>query len=203
MSDHAEGRPKRGMRSGRLEAFTDGVVAIIITIMVLELKVPQEGTLAALSESVPILLAYILSFINVGLYWNNHHHLLQATDRIDGKVLWSNLFLLFWLSLVPFVIRWLDASGFSPMATASYGVVLGMAAIGYELLARSIIACNGPNSAVGQAIGRDWKGKITLALYAVAVPTAFLARPVAITFYILVLLFWLAPDRRIERALEG
>jgi len=202
MSDHAEARPKRGMQSGRLEAFTDGVVAIIITIMVLELKVPQEGTLEALSDSMPILLAYVLSFINVGLYWNNHHHLMQATQRIDGRVLWANLFLLFWLSLVPFVIRWLDASVFSPMATASYGVVLGMAAVGYELTERSIIACNGRQSAVGRAIGRDWKGKISLALYAVAVPAAFFARPVAIILYIVVLLFWLAPDRRIERELE-
>ncbi|RJG48622.1 DUF1211 domain-containing protein [Sphingobium terrigena] len=189
------------MSSGRLEAFTDGVVAIIITIMVLELKVPRDGSLAALSDSLPILLAYILSFINVGLYWNNHHHLLHATDRIDGKVLWANLFLLFWLSLVPFVIRWLDASGFSAMATASYGVVLAMAAIGYELTERAIIACNGTQSALARAVGSDRKGKITLALYAVAVPAAFFARPVAIALYIIVLLPWLAPDRRIERAL--
>jgi len=202
MSDHAKAQTKRGMRTGRLEAFTDGVVAIIITIMVLELKVPKEGTLQALSGSMPILLAYVLSFINVGLYWNNHHHLMQATQRIDGRVLWANLFLLFWLSIVPFVIRWFDASGFSPMATASYGVVLGMAAIGYELTERSIIACNGRQSAVGRAIGRDWKGKISLALYAVAVPAAFFARPVAIILYVVVLLFWLAPDRRIERELE-
>jgi uncharacterized membrane protein len=189
------------MPSGRLEAFTDGVVAIIITIMVLELKVPRDGSLAALSDSVPILLAYILSFVNVGLYWNNHHHLLHATDRIDGKVLWANLFLLFWLSLVPFVIRWLDASGFSPMATASYGVVLAMAAIGYELTERAIIACNGAQSALARAVGSDRKGKITLALYAIAVPATFFARPVAIALYIIVLLPWLVPDRRIERAL--
>lgn len=201
MSDHGEGRPGRGMSSGRLEAFTDGVVAIIITIMVLELKVPENGTLEALSGSLPILLAYILSFINVGLYWNNHHHLMHATDRIDGRVLWANLFLLFWLSLVPFVIRWLDESGFSPMATASYGFVLGMAAVGYELTERAIIACNGAASAVAKAIGRDWKGKISLALYVVAVPAAFFARPMAMILYIVVLLLWLAPDRRIERAL--
>ncbi|WP_239019134.1 TMEM175 family protein [Sphingobium terrigena] len=197
----SEQRRGGGMSSGRLEAFTDGVVAIIITIMVLELKVPRDGSLAALSDSLPILLAYILSFINVGLYWNNHHHLLHATDRIDGKVLWANLFLLFWLSLVPFVIRWLDASGFSAMATASYGVVLAMAAIGYELTERAIIACNGTQSALARAVGSDRKGKITLALYAVAVPAAFFARPVAIALYIIVLLPWLAPDRRIERAL--
>ncbi|MBG6119835.1 MULTISPECIES: TMEM175 family protein [unclassified Sphingobium] len=197
----SEPRSGGGMSSGRLEAFTDGVVAIIITIMVLELKVPRDGSLAALSDSLPILLAYILSFINVGLYWNNHHHLLHAADRIDGKVLWANLFLLFWLSLVPFVIRWLDASGFSAMATASYGVVLAMAAIGYEMTERAIIACNGAQSALARAVGSDRKGKITLALYAVAVPAAFFARPVAIALYIIVLLPWLAPDRRIERAL--
>lgn len=190
------------MRSGRLEAFTDGVVAIVITIMVLELQVPKDGTLAALSDSAPILLAYVLSFINVGLYWNNHHHLMQATGRIDGRVLWANLFLLFWLSLVPFVIRWLDESGFSAMATAAYGVVLGMAALGYELTELSIIACNGSQSAVAKAIGRDWKGKISLVLYIIAVPTAFLARPVAIVIYVAVLLIWLVPDRRIERALR-
>ncbi|WP_340265899.1 TMEM175 family protein [Sphingobium mellinum] len=189
------------MTSGRLEAFTDGVVAIIITIMVLELKVPRDGTLDALSDSLPILLAYVLSFINVGLYWNNHHHLLHATERIDGKVLWANLFLLFWLSLVPFVIRWLDESGFSPMATAAYGVVLGMAAVGYQLTEGFIIAFNGRQSALARAIGSDWKGKISLALYAVAVPAAFLARPIAILIYVLVLLLWLVPDRRIERAL--
>ncbi|WP_261371078.1 TMEM175 family protein [Sphingobium sp. B2] len=197
----SEQRSGGGMSSGRLEAFTDGVVAIIITIMVLELKVPRDGSLAALSDSLPILLAYILSFINVGLYWNNHHHLLHAADRIDGKVLWANLFLLFWLSLVPFVIRWLDASGFSAMATASYGVVLAMAAIGYEMTERAIIACNGAQSALARAVGSDRKGKVTLALYAVAVPAAFFARPVAIALYIIVLLPWLAPDRRIERAL--
>lgn len=197
----SEQRRGGSMPSGRLEAFTDGVVAIIITIMVLELKVPRDGSLAALSESLPILLAYVLSFVNVGLYWNNHHHLLHATDRIDGKVLWANLFLLFWLSLVPFVIRWLDESGFSAMATASYGVVLGMAAIGYEMTQRAIIACNGAQSALARAVGSDRKGKITLALYAIAVPAAFFARPVAIALYIIVLLPWLVPDRRIERAL--
>ncbi|MET0240697.1 MAG: TMEM175 family protein [Sphingobium sp.] len=190
------------MTSGRLEAFTDGVVAIIITIMVLELKVPRDGSLAALSESVPILLAYVMSFINVGLYWNNHHHLMHAAGRIDGRVLWANLFLLFWLSLVPFVIRWLDASGFAPIATAAYGVVLGMAAIGYDMTERAIIACNGRESALARAVGSDFKGKLSMALYLVAVPAAFFARPVAVGLYIAVLLLWFAPDRRIERALD-
>ncbi len=190
------------MKAGRLEAFTDGVVAIVITIMVLELKVPEGGSLAALAERVPILLAYVLSFVNVGLYWNNHHHLLQATTRIDGRVLWANLFLLFWLSLVPFVIRWLDASAFSPVATAAYGVVLGMAAIGYTLTERAIIACGGHESAVARAVGTDLKGKISLALYALAIPLAFVVQWLAILLYMLVILLWLVPDRRIERTLE-
>lgn len=190
------------MRAGRLEAFTDGVVAIVITIMVLELKVPADGSLAALVERIPILLAYVLSFINVGLYWNNHHHLLQATARIDGRVLWANLFLLFWLSLVPFVIRWLDESAFSAVATASYGVVLGMAAVGYNLTERAIIACGGSESAVARAVGSDLKGKVSMAFYAMAIPLAFVLQPLSILLYVLVILLWLVPDRRIERALE-
>jgi uncharacterized membrane protein len=185
-----------------MEAFTDGVVAIIITIMVLELKVPRDGSWAALSESVPVLLAYLMSFVNVGLYWNNHHHLLHATGRIDGKVLWANLFLLFWLSLVPFVIRWLDESGFAPIATASYGVVLGMAAIGYTMTERAIIACNGRNSALARAIGADWKGKGSIVIYLIAVPAAFFARPLALALYLAVVVLWLVPDRRIERMLH-
>lgn len=190
------------MTSGRLEAFTDGVVAIIITIMVLELKVPHDGTLAALSESVPLLLAYVMSFVNVGLYWNNHHHLMHVTDRIDGKVLWANLFLLFWLSLVPFVIRWLDESGFSPVATAAYGVVLGMAAVGYAMTERAIVACNGQDSVLARALGSDRKGKASVALYLIAVPAAFFARPLALALYLAVLALWMVPDRRIERVLR-
>ncbi len=189
------------MRAGRLEAFTDGVVAIVITIMVLELKVPRDGSLAALAESVPILLAYALSFVNVGLYWNNHHHLLQATTRIDGRVLWANLFLLFWLSLVPFVIRWLDGSGFAPVATAAYGVVLGMAAVGYHLTQRALIACGGRNSALARAVGTDAKGKVSVLLYVLAIPLAFILQWLAILLYVLVILLWLVPDRRIERIL--
>ncbi len=191
------------MKTGRMEAFTDGVLAIVITIMVLELKVPVDGSLAALAERVPILLAYVLSFINVGLYWNNHHHLLQATTRSDGRVLWANLFLLFWLSLVPFVIRWLDDSSFSPVATAAYGVVLGMAAVGYSLTEHAIIACGGRESAVARAVGADLKGKISIAIYAVAIPAAFILQWLSILLYVLVILLWLVPDRRIERTLEG
>jgi len=192
----------RKMDSGRLEAFTDGVMAIIITIMVLELKVPENGELSAFYASAPILLAYSLSFVNVGLYWNNHHHLFHAVDKIDGNVLWANLFLLFWLSLVPFVIRWLDQSGFSDGATAAYGVVLGMAAVAYELVERAIIARNGTNSAVARAIGSDRKGRISIALYTSAVPLAFFSRWTAILLYLVVIALWLIPDRRILREVE-
>jgi uncharacterized membrane protein len=188
--------------SNRLEAFTDGVIAIIITIMVLELKVPDSGSLAALSESAPILLAYTVSFVNVGLYWNNHHHLLKATEKVDGKVLWANLFLLFWLSLVPFVIRWQNESDFAASAVAAYGIVLGMAAIGYELTERAIIACNGRDSPVARAVGRDWKGWGSIALYVIAVPLAYYSRWAAVGLYITVIALWLNPDRRIARVLE-
>jgi uncharacterized membrane protein len=190
------------MTSNRLEAFTDGVIAIIITIMVLELKVPDSGSLAALSESAPILFAYTLSFVNVGLYWNNHHHLLKATDKVDGKVLWANLFLLFWLSLVPFVIRWQNESDFAASAVAAYGIVLGMAAIGYELTERAIIACNGRDSAVARAVGRNWKGWSSMALYVIAVPLAYYSRWAAVGLYMTVIALWLNPDRRIARVLE-
>lgn len=186
----------------RLEAFTDGVIAIAITIMVLELEVPDGGSLTALGQSAPILLAYILSFVNIGLYWNNHHHLMQATDRIDGKVLWANLFLLFWLSLVPFVIRWQNASDFAAGAVAAYGIVLGMAAIGYEVTERAIIACNGPNSPVARAVGRDWKGWGSIALYVIAVPLAYVSRWAAIGIYVTVIALWLDPDRRMARVLK-
>ncbi len=188
------------MKSGRLEAFTDGVVAIAITIMVLELKVPENGSLEALRASAPVFLAYVLSFINIGLYWNNHHHMLHATERVDGRVLWANLFLLFWLSLVPFVIRWLDESGFATLPTAAYGFVLGMAAIGYSLTQRAIIAANGgPNSVVARAVGADRKGKLSLVGYAVATPLAFISRWAALAVYLIVVGAWLIPDRRIER----
>ncbi|MBV9843333.1 MAG: DUF1211 domain-containing protein [Sphingomonadaceae bacterium] len=189
------------MKSERLEAFTDGVVAIIITIMVLELHVPESASLAALRAAVPVLLAYVLSYVNVGLYWNNHHHLLQATEHIDGRVLWANLFLLFWLSLVPFVIRWIDAAGVVPLPVAAYGFVLGMAALGYLLMERAIIAVNGRDSTLAQALGRDRKGKLSIAAYLVATPISFLSPAVAILLYIAVIAVWLIPDRRIERKL--
>ncbi|MBV8878196.1 MAG: DUF1211 domain-containing protein [Gammaproteobacteria bacterium] len=186
------------MEPDRLEAFTDGVVAIIITIMVLEIRVPHGADLASLQADVPVLLAYVLSYINVGIFWNNHHHMLQLTERVDGKVLWANLGLLFWLSLVPFVIRWIDESGFTPLPTAAYGVVLAAAAISYNILQRQIIVVNGPDSRLAVALGGDLKGKFSLALYLAAIPLAF-ARPwIAGCMYVAVALIWLVPDTRIE-----
>jgi uncharacterized membrane protein len=190
------------MGSGRLEALTDGVVAIILTIVVLELRVPAGGDLASLAASAPLLLAYLLSFVNVGLVWNNHHHLLHATDRIDGRVLWANLFLLFWLSLVPFVIRWLDASGFGAAPVAGYGAVMGGVAVGYNLTKRAIILRNGPESTVARAVGSDWKGRSSIAGYAVAVPLAFVDRWVAAGLYVALVAIWFVPDRRLARLIE-
>jgi uncharacterized membrane protein len=189
------------MKATRLEAFTDGVLAIAITIMVLELKVPRGGSLGDLAGSAPTLLAYVFSFVNVGLYWNNHHHMLNATEHVDGRVLWANLFLLFWLSLVPFAIRWLDESGFAAGATAAYGVILGMAAVGYTLTERAIVACNGRESTVARAIGRDRKGWGSILIYLLAVPLAYISRWAAIGLYVSVVALWLVPDRRIVREL--
>jgi Predicted integral membrane protein len=186
------------MSKNRLEAFSDGVIAIIITIMVLEIRVPHGADLTALQADVPVLLAYLLSYVNVGIFWNNHHHMLQVTERIDGKVLWANLGLLFWLSLVPFVIRWIDEAGFTALPTAAYGVVLACASVSYIILQRQIIAVNGHDSRLAVALGSDFKGKLSLALYLAAIPLAF-ARPwIAIVFYVTVALSWLVPDTRIE-----
>ena len=186
------------MGKARLEAFTDGVVAIIITIMVLEMKVPDGADWPALRASLPVLLVYVLSYANVGIFWANHHHLLHATDRVDGRVLWTNLFLLFWLSLVPFVIRWMDATGFAALPTAAYGLVLGLAAIGYTQLQCAIIAHDGQESRLAVALGRDLKGKASLALYAAAVALAFVRAWLAIAIYVAIALMWFVPDRRIE-----
>ena len=153
------------MGKERLEAFTDGVIAIIITIMVLEVKVPQGGGLAGIQEQMPLFLAYVLCYVTIGIFWNNHHNMLHATERIDGRVLWANLNLLFWLSLIPFVIRWMDERGLTPFPVAAYGVVLSMAAIGYSLLERAIIACNGRTSRLAVAIGHDFKGWLSIDLY--------------------------------------
>src|SRR5262249_16827170 len=186
------------MEPARLEAFTDGVVAIIITIMVLEIRVPHGADLVSLQADIPVLLAYVLSYVNVGIFWNNHHHMLHVTERVDGKVLWANLGLLFWLSLVPFVIRWIDESGFTSLPTAAYCIVLACAAVSYIILQRQIIAVNGSDSRLALAVGGDLKGKLSLALYLAAIPLAF-ARPwLAIVMYVAVALLWLVPDTRIE-----
>jgi uncharacterized membrane protein len=182
----------------RLEAFTDGVIAIIITIMVLEMKVPAGSDFAALKAGLPVFFAYALSYTNIGIYWNNHHHMLHITEKINGTVLWANLLLLFWLSLVPFVIRWMDETHFAPMPTASYGVVLALAAIAYLLLERSIIKYNGPHSKLAHAVGSDRKGKLSLSVYVLAIPLAFVHPWISIALYVLVAIIWFIPDRRIE-----
>ena len=186
------------MSKQRLEAFTDGVIAIIVTIMVLDMKVPAGSDVAGLKAGLPVFLAYALSYTNVGIFWNNHHHMLHITERINGVVLWANLFLLFWLSLVPFAIRWMDETHFAPMPTASYGVVLAMSAIAYLLLERSIIACNGPQSKLANAVGSDTKGKLSLSMYVLAIPLAFVHPWIAIALYVVVAAIWFIPDRRIE-----
>ena len=191
------------MNTARLEAFTDGVVAIIITIMVLEMHVPQGSDLASLRADVPVLLAYVLSYVNVGIFWNNHHHMLHATERVNGKILWANLVLLFWLSLVPFVIRWIDEAGFVAAPTAAYGVVLACAALSYTNLQAQIIAFNGPQSRLAQATGDDFKGKLSIALYLAAIILAFVRPWAAILLYVAVALIWLVPDKRIESLVKS
>jgi TMEM175 potassium channel family protein len=186
------------MEKQRLEAFTDGVMAVIITIMVLELKVPSGSDFLSLTSSLPVFLAYALSFTNVGIFWNNHHHMLHITECINGMVLWANLFLLFWLSLVPFVIRWMDETHFSAAPTAAYGIVLAMAAIAYLLLERFIIACNGPDSKLARAVGDELKGKVSLLVYVLAIPLAFVRPWIAIALYMAIAMMWFIPDRRIE-----
>ena len=191
------------MEPARLEAFTDGVVAIIITIMVLELRVPHGSSLASLREDVPVLLAYVLSYVNVGIFWNNHHHMLQVTERVDGRVLWANLGLLFWLSLVPFVIRWIDESGFTAFPTAAYGVVLLCAGISYNILQRQIIRVNGRDSRLAVALGADLKGKLSIVLYAAGIGIAFVLPWLSIALYVAVAVLWLVPDKRIESLAKG
>jgi len=190
------------MKTTRLEAFSDGVLAIIITIMVLELKVPHGVELAALNPLLPRLLSYVLSFIYVGIYWNNHHHLFQATEQVTGGILWANLHLLFWLSLFPFTTGWMGENGLATIPTAVYGFVLLMAAIAYVILERAIIAKEGRDSLVAQAVGREWKGKLSLVLYVAAIPLAFVSSWIASGLYAFAALLWLIPDRRIERQLE-
>jgi uncharacterized membrane protein len=190
------------MNKQRLEAFTDGVVAIVITIMVLEIRVPPGADLPALLSSLPILLTYLFSFVNVGIFWNNHHHMLHASSRVDGKALWANLFLLFWISLMPFVIRWIDEAGFEPLPTAAYGVVLAMASVGYMLLEWALVSVNGPHSVLAKAVGPDRKAIVSFLLYAVAVPLAFVRPWIAIVLYAVNAAAWFIPDRRIETLKE-
>ena len=190
------------MKTTRLEAFSDGVLAIIITIMVLELKVPHAVELAALKPVLPVLLSYVLSFIYLGIYWNNHHHLFQATEEVSGGILWANLHLLFWLSLFPFTTAWMGENHLAPIPTAIYGFVLLMAAIAYYILQRTIIAREGRESLLASAVGRDWKGKLSPVLYLIAIPLAFVNSWIASGLYVFVALLWLIPDPRIERELE-
>jgi uncharacterized membrane protein len=185
----------------RLEAFTDGVIAIIITIMVLDMRIPAGADFAAMRADLPVFLAYALSFANVGIFWNNHHHMLHATERVNGMVLWANLFLLFWLSLIPFVIRWMDETHYASLPTASYGAVLVLCALAYILLEQSIINCNGPSSKLARAIGGDRKAILSTSIYALAIPLAFLRPWIAIGLYVVVAMLWFIPDRRIESLL--
>jgi uncharacterized membrane protein len=191
------------MGTGRLEAFSDGVIAIIITIMVLELKVPHGTELSSLRPLWPVFLSYVLSFINLGIYWNNHHHMIHVTERVSGKVLWANLHLLFWLSLFPFVTGWMGENHFAPAPTALYGVVMLLAAIAYWILLRAILAVQGPHSLLAAAVGRDFKGKLSPLLYLIAIPSAFIREWIAGGLYVIVALMWLIPDRRIERRLSS
>jgi TMEM175 potassium channel family protein len=187
------------MSKSRMEAFSDGVVAILITIMVLELGTPIGTDLDALAPKAPILLAYVLSFVNLGIYWNNHHHLLQAASHVDGRVLWANLHLLFWLSLVPFGTSWIGENSFAAVPMAAYGVILLMAAFAYFLLVRALIRREGRDSTIAVAIGRDVKGIISPVLYAIAIPVALVAPLVAFAIYVAVAVIWFVPDMRIER----
>ncbi|MGH9465686.1 MAG: TMEM175 family protein [Thermoanaerobaculia bacterium] len=186
------------MTKGRLEAFSDGVVAILITILVLELKVPRGANLVALRPLLPVFLTYVLSFVFLGIYWNNHHHMLHAADRVNGKILWANLHLLFWLSLIPFTTGWMGENHAAPLPTAVYGVVLLLAAVAYTILQKTIVRHHGPDSRLAEAVGGDLKGKLSLASYAAAIPLAFVDSWIAVGLYIFVALLWLVPDRRIE-----
>jgi TMEM175 potassium channel family protein len=187
------------MGKARLEAFSDGVIAILITIMVLELKIPHIADWPALRPLLPIFLSYVLSFVFLGIYWNNHHHLLQATKHVDGRVLWANLHLLFWLSLIPFTTGWMGENHFAASPVALYGTVLLLAAVAYFFLTRALIALHGRDSALAIALGRDYKGKISVVIYVAAIVLAFVNSWFACALYVVVAVMWLLPDRRIER----
>jgi uncharacterized membrane protein len=189
------------MRTGRLEAFSDGVIAIIITIMVLEMKVPHGDALSDLVTLLPVFLSYVLSFVYVGIYWNNHHHMLHVTTTVTGAILWANLYLLFWLSLFPFATGWMGENHFSALPTTFYGFVLLMAAIAYYLLQQLIIRSQGPDSILKKAVGRDWKGKLSPVLYIAAIVATLLAPWISEGIFVAAALIWLIPDRRIEKVL--
>ena len=191
------------MSTGRLEAFSDGVIAILITVMVLELPIPHGTSWAALREAVPVLLSYVLSFVYLGIYWNNHHHMLQATERVSGLMLWANLHLLFWLSLVPFVTSWLGENHFAATPAAAYGIVLLASALAFFALERVIIRTQGHGSLVAAAVGRDLKGKASPVLYALGIGLSFLSQWLAMAVFAGVALMWLVPDRRLERTVAG
>ncbi len=190
------------MNKARLEAFSDGVIAIIITIMVLEMKVPHGEDVASLRPLLPIFLSYVLSFVYVGIYWNNHHHMLHAASRVTGAMLWANLHLLFWLSLFPFATGWMGENHFGRIPTALYGIVLLMAAIAYLILQKTIITCEGPTSLLAKAVGGDWKGKLSPLLYVAAILSALIRPWLSQFFYVVVAVIWFIPDRRIEHVLR-
>jgi uncharacterized membrane protein len=190
------------MGKGRLEAFSDGVIAILITIMVLELRPPIGADPVTLLPVIPVFLSYVLSFAYLGIYWNNHHHLFQAVQRVNGRVLWANLHLLFWLSLVPFVTAWMGENNFAAWPVALYGVILLLAACAYYVLVRSLLTLHSQTSALAQALGSDFKGKISIVIYAVAIPLAFFMPLFSCALYVLVAVIWFSPDRRIERVIN-
>lgn len=187
------------MGKGRLEAFSDGVLAIIITIMVLELQVPRGPDLASLRPMIPVFLSYVLSFVFIGIYWNNHHHLLHAVQKVNGRVLWANLHLLFWLSVVPFATDWMGVNHWAAVPVALYGCILFMAGLAFTILARALITYEGKGSTLARALGRDYKGKASLLFYAMAVPVSFVNPRISIALYVLVAFIWFVPDRRIEK----
>ena len=190
------------MTTARLEAFSDGVIAIIITIMVLELRAPHDASVQGLRPLIPILLSYVVSFIFVGIYWTNHHHLMQAVEHVNGGVLWANLHLLFWLSLIPFVTAWMGENHFDKWPVALYGTVLFLAAIAYFILVRTLLALHGHDSLLADALGNDFKGKISMVFYVIAIPLAFVRPWIACLIYGSVAVMWLVPDRRIEKTMK-
>jgi len=189
------------MSKSRMEAFSDGVIAVIITIMVLEMRAPHDASLAALRPLIPVFLSYVMSFVFLGIYWNNHHHMLQAVHSVNGRVLWANSHLLFWLSLTPFVTNWMGETHFAQWPVIVYGIVLILAAVAYYVLARALVAHHGPESALAVALGSDFKGRISIVIYAVAIAVAFVAPYISCALYAAVAAMWLIPDRRFERVL--